>query len=138
MLTELSKFLEVDKEKQYLLDEVLNPFRADICKKQYLKLCKPNFDELRDMEFCEDMDYQAPLTKFCPNCNKKYHDDENVCYDCLVSLKYISDKTPIQEIRTNPVFTFSGKNDLTDFVNLVHSNTLTVPITFTSYVYFGF
>ena len=44
------------------------------------------------------------FSKYCPKCGRKYPERENVCLDCLVHLKNLSDKIDVSEIESNPVF----------------------------------
>lgn len=112
MLSQLSEFLEVDFEKKALVDSASHP-----------KLClrAPYFSDMLSCEF----DYREdPYTKFCPKCNRKYPEDENVCLDCLVALKKLTDRKSIREIKNHPVFTFKGKNKYNDFKSILTDENL--------------
>ncbi|WP_295602869.1 hypothetical protein [uncultured Methanobrevibacter sp.] len=115
MLSELSEFLEVDIEKQLLIDNLLS-------QEHIVRLCSPRLDDL-----CADlkMEYrELPFSKFCPKCHRKYPDSENACYECLVTLKDIKEKTPVKDIDNRPKFTFKGKNDFKDFKSILTEDNL--------------
>ena len=115
MLSELSEFLEVDSEKQLLIDNLLS-------QEHIVRLCSPRLDDL-----CADlkMEYrELPFSKFCPKCHRKYPDSENACYECLVTLKDIKEKTPVKDIDNRPKFTFKGKNDFKDFKSILTEDNL--------------
>ena len=115
MLSDLSEFLEVDIEKQLLIDNLLS-------QEHIVRLCSPRLDDL-----CADlkMEYrELPFSKFCPKCHRKYPDSENACYECLVTLKDIKEKTPVKDIDNRPKFTFKGKNDFKDFKSILTEDNL--------------
>lgn len=115
MLSELSEFLEVDIEKQLLIDNLLS-------QEHIVRFCSPRLDDL-----CADlkMEYrELPFSKFCPKCHRKYPDSENACYECLVTLKDIKEKTPVKDIDNCPKFTFKGKNDFKDFKSILTEDNL--------------
>lgn len=111
MLRDLSKFLKVDEEKENAIQDLL--FKSQHTMLRSKKLV---FAEER-MEMCENLEF-APFTKFCPKCHREYPMDENVCYECLVALKDLSEKTPIHDIESKPIFRFSGENSLDDFESI--------------------
>ena len=114
MLSDLSRFLKVDTEKQALIDDILNPPVVFHSKKHVLRA--PEFDfsaDLYEADACYSL--AEPDTKFCPQCNRKYPEEENVCYDCLVALKPLSDRIPIEDIKANPSFKVNGANRYADF-----------------------
>lgn len=112
MLSQLSEFLEEDIEKKALIDSALHP-------KRYLRA----FD-LSDMLMEKICSLKVPNTKFCPKCNRKYPEEENVCLDCLVTLKKLTDRKPVREIKNHPVFTFKGKNNYHDFKSILTDENL--------------
>lgn len=112
MLSQLSEFLEEDIEKKALIDSALHP-------KLYLRA--PDLSEMLMEEICS---LKVPNTKFCPKCNRKYPEEENVCLDCLVTLKKLTDRKPVREIKNHPVFTFKGKNNYHDFKSILTDENL--------------
>lgn len=102
MLSDLSKFLVPDTEKQDLIEDIYIE-RLSVQNKDVM-LCAP--------------DLSVEETKFCPQCNRKYPGYENICMDCLVTLKNISEKPKIRDIEYSSVFTVKGKNTFTDFESI--------------------
>ena len=96
-LAELSKYLSEDKEKKLIIDDILFPAEYQMDDK---------FME------CSSVFLENPFseTKYCPKCFKKYNEKENFCYDCLCSLKHLSDMKKPRDISFNPIFTFKGSN----------------------------
>lgn len=118
MLSDLSRFLKVDSEKQALIDDILNP--PVVFRSKGHELLAPKFEyygEFDKIDACYSM--PAPDTKFCPKCNRKYPEDENVCYDCLVALKPLSDRIPIEDIKAKPSFKVEGANRYADFKTIL-------------------
>ena len=117
MLNGLTKYLESDKEKQALIDDLINPkvvFYEKALKSE-MRYSEASYD------LCE-MDTPArllSLTKFCPKCQRRYPEEENACYDCLVTLKHVSDKVPVHDIESRPTFEFDGKTDYDDFQGIL-------------------
>ena len=103
MLTDLTKYLEVDLEKRSLVDSVLYP------SVELHKLYAPDL-----MEYCEDY-LDIPLSKYCPKCHRKFPQDKNFCYDCAVKLKNIDDIVNVRDINTIPKFDCIGKNTFNSF-----------------------
>ena len=117
MLNGLTKYLESDKEKQALIDDLINP--KVVFYEKALK-SKMHYSEA-SYDLCE-MDTPArllSLTKFCPKCQRRYPEEENACYDCLVTLKHVSDKVPVHDIESRPTFEFGGKNSYDDFQGIL-------------------
>ncbi len=121
-IKELSKYSLVDVDKINLINEVLGRYRVlhSIKSDLELKFKEPDFDSC---EFEEDRIFEAssieiPYTKFCPKCGEKYPDGENVCLNCLVHLKNISDKIDVFDIKYNPQFDFKGENTYDAFDEL--------------------
>ena len=154
-LNELSKYSKEDKEKSDLINEVFDEYLsvevADLYSQKIsfnkdLHLESPKFfddevdaekyeDELRmaelDLEVKSEVIAEKSIiqfTKYCPKCGRKYPKRENVCMDCLVHLKNISDKIDVCEIKSNPQFIFDGQNsyesfdEILDISNLVKIN----------------
>ena len=117
MLNNLSKYLELDKEKLALIDDLINPKVVFYSKSNKSRI---HYDE-SDYVLCE-MDMPArlvELTKFCPKCQRRYPEEENACYDCLVTLKHLSDKVPVHDIQSRPTFEFDGKTSYDDFQGIL-------------------
>ena len=113
---EIQKFVEVDKEKLAIIE--------DLQSERVLTLRMPDFHKELMMGMdasdivCEKMDYYEKMpSKFCPKCGREFYDDENFCPECLVTLKGISDKADIKAIETSPNITFNGKNDYPNILN---------------------
>ena len=117
-INDLSEFNVVDREKRKLIDEVLFPHEKmqvfKSLKKMHVEdvvLSDKNYDVVED--YClEEASLEIDLPKYCPVCGRKYSKSENVCMDCLVHLKDISDKIDVRDIEFSPEFDFKGKNDL--------------------------
>lgn len=125
MINDLSKFLKVDIEKQKLINNILYPHKLYQRKFELRSIEAPDLDisdEDYDELICNEYSVQELLPKFCPECHKKYPDGENICFDCLVSLKYVTDKIPVQDIKTNPIFTFKGKNNLDTLESILNED----------------
>jgi hypothetical protein len=78
-------------------------------------------------ESCEDkviLDSIADESKYCPECGRKYPKSENVCLECFVHLKYISDEVDVCDIEFDPQFTFKGNNDFDSFDELLNNTNL--------------
>ena len=107
-IKELSEFRVDDVEKIGLINELLFDKNEKFCLKEYYKSYKS------PIEKSEDIVLSAPIlgdTKFCPKCGKTFPDGENVCMDCLVHLKNISDKIDVFDIEFDPQFSVVGDND---------------------------
>lgn len=129
MLRDLSKFLKVDTEKETLIQDLI--FQSDLLqskKNTGLVLRSPSFDRYLepDAEYMPvyNMGDELPATKFCPKCHEKYPEEENVCYDCLVALKPLSDKVAVADIVSKPVFKFEGENSLNDFTSIFNESNI--------------
>ena len=108
-LKKLSKYSRLDPQKRRLISEALvgefslrEKYSLLECKDFYLS--NPISDDL-----CAELIH---FTKYCPKCGKEYPKEENVCLDCLVHLKNISDKVDVKDIEINPQLTFNGSNDI--------------------------
>lgn len=124
MITALSKYLKEDNEKRVLIDSLLN--QSDSFSSDFKGLlCSPRhrLDEMvcYDADFCS---IGENLTKFCPKCHRKYPEEENFCFECLVALKPLTEKIPVIDIKTKPVFKFKGKNNFNDFKSILTEKNL--------------
>ena len=106
-LKKLSGYIQVDKEKSALIEDVLEPPLMVSALPDHLVTEKLSAD------YC-DYSY-VPQEKYCPKCNRKYPKEENFCFDCAVRLKNLEDKIRVCDIKTKPEFTFKGKNSFDDF-----------------------
>lgn len=59
------------------------------------------------------------FTKYCPECGRKYQENKDVCLDCLVHLRKISDKADVRDIDYDPQITVVGSNDFKSFDELL-------------------
>lgn len=109
MFRKLSDYLIEDTEKRQVINDLLFP-------KSECKLSSP-FESreliLSELDMCE-CDVIA-LTKYCPQCHRKYREGENFCLHCAVKLKRISDIVHVKDIKTHPQFIFKGSNSFRDF-----------------------
>jgi hypothetical protein len=111
ILKDFSNCLEVDKEKKRLVNDILFP-------ELKIKLEEPSFYKMHELidDYCEEdsVAYKSRRsrrpTKYCPECYREYPERENVCMDCLVGLKNISDIVPVRQIESHPEFPVEGKN----------------------------
>lgn len=112
MFRKLSDYLVEDTEKRQVINDLLFP-------KSYSKLSSPfkrNELILSELNMCE-CDVIA-LTKYCPQCHRKYDEWENFCLDCAVKLKRISDMVNVRDIKTHPRFIFNGSNSFREFEDI--------------------
>jgi hypothetical protein len=138
---ELSRYIRRDVEKSDLIDSVLKDFSqsrilhcnlsADLSLNMEADDECHEISQKRELEFKKKSNYvlSAPKLeimpyKYCPKCGRRYLKGENVCKDCLVLLKAISDRADVIEIRSNPQFTFEGKNDYESFDELLSGQNL--------------
>lgn len=118
MFNELSRYLQVDKQKKHAIDDLLAP-RLEAPVFHSLPKSKRSYEEdvLDDFNLydaCECMIDEVP-TKYCPQCHREYYEEENFCFDCLVKLKHISDIVDVCDIKTHPHFKLEGSNDFHTF-----------------------
>lgn len=129
----LSKYSLKDTEKMSLIEGVLDEFR----EVHVLRAPELRFDYKAEYSLQEDSipcDEKAVLlkdanlleepAKYCPECGRKYPEGENVCFDCLVHLKNISDKIEISQIEYTPQFSIEGKHSFDAFDELLSMNNL--------------
>ena len=109
--TDLSKYEKEDTEKRQLIDEILNP---------PLMLKSPYAHIYEDFS----MDYEEiPSAKFCPQCHRKYGEEENFCFDCLVKLKQIR-HVNVKDIEINPEFAVKKTNEFNSFKDIFTQDNL--------------
>lgn len=108
MIKDLARYLVEDEEKRSTINNILFP--PDLMV-QYEDNC------LYELDYCEAKSIR--LTKYCPRCHRKYGEDENFCYDCLIALKNIDDIANVREIESEPMFTHDGSNDFASFDELL-------------------
>lgn len=142
-IKDLSRYSREDSDKLNLIREVYKKFPV-----VFKKLSKPesSFNKVANKsranhDYVEDYDYDKKLeyvlsapsldemiieedAKYCPECGRKYPQSENVCLDCLVHLKNISDEPDVTEIESNPQFVFEGANDFKSFDELLDEENL--------------
>lgn len=114
-LIELSKYTRPDTEKLDLIRSVSS----------YQKLRKNYYSEdfdLLDECICE-LDYVEKPTKICPKCGKKYPEDENFCFECLVALKDIK-KVNIKTLNVSHSFKCEGTYSYGDFSEIFTTENL--------------
>ena len=105
-IKDLSEYCEKDLEKEKLISQVFKDFYEEVNYLSDLSCEKLDIDEIKSLKYkCEEP------AKYCPECGKKYFAGDNVCHDCLVRLKDISDKIEVSDIDFNPSFTFGGDNN---------------------------
>lgn len=118
-LSDLSEYVTPDTEKRAAIDNILfPPQRFEKYGMRY------SFQECdyADMELsCADL----PPTRYCPQCFRQYPEEENFCYECLCSLKRISDMKSPAEVKANPSFTFDGSNDFEGFAEIFSEENIT-------------
>ena len=129
-IKELSKYSRVDREKSLMIDEVLKEYEEPMLEEKLLlkelhedisfsfKLSKVECDDI----YASSSD--SLPSKYCPKCGREFPEGENVCFDCLVHLKEISDKVDVSEIKSAPKFIFNGENDFEDFNRLLNKENL--------------
>lgn len=108
MLNDLSKYLVEDKQKQELINDLFIPkLSLKSIRNEYSENCYIDMDAAHADE--------GEFTKYCPKCNKRFHEKSNFCPDCLCTLKYIDSRVNIKDISINPVFEYAGSNDYHGF-----------------------
>ena len=146
-INDLSSYSQEDIEKSNLIKGVLRefvPLKISKCysrdisfdKKSHLEshidanvIHQLDYDYSSD-EFEEDKHVlKSPsdrgiLSKYCPECGRRYPKSEIICLDCLVRLKEFSDKIDVGDIESNPRFIFNGQNDYVSFEELLDRNNL--------------
>lgn len=147
-INELSKYSQEDSEKSNLIKKVFREFYP-VKEIKYSK--SQSFDVNKSMEYSEliyedinfditekysKMDSKEVLPgdlkspqerircKYCPECGRRYPKGENVCMECLVHLKYVTNEIDVYDIQSNPQFTFKGRNDYESFEELLDAGNL--------------
>ena len=111
MFNDLSQYLQIDREKQRMIADAMPRLESpDLFYSRRKYMASEDFAEC---EICKTVIY--PPTKYCPECHRKYPEEENFCFDCLVKLKNISDIPKVRDIKTNPEFKFEGTNSYATF-----------------------
>ena len=108
MIKDLARYLVEDEEKRSTINNILFP--PDLMA-QYEDNC------LYELDYCKAKSIK--LTKYCPRCHRKYGEDENFCYDCLIALKNLDDIANVRDIEAEPMFTHDGSNDFASFDELL-------------------
>lgn len=136
---DLSKYSQDDVEKLSLIEDVLEEFPLRLsdsfeeyhiknaieneCSMDYGSAKYADFERMDDSRIKKSVNaYRASppsFSKYCPKCGRKYPERENVCLDCLVHLKNLSDKIDVSEIESNPIFIYDGSNDYQSFSDLL-------------------
>ena len=84
--------------------------------------------EMIEERLCVDADAMddgiSVEAKYCPECGRKYPKSENVCMECFVHLKDISEKGDVCDIEFDPQFIVKGDNDFDNFYALLNSDNL--------------
>ena len=123
MFSDLSRYLQTDRQKRKVIDDLMAP---RICAPRlprklmspitsYEREFAPAYDDYTDFDLCQK---ELPQTKYCPQCHRKYSEEENFCLECAVKLKHISDIVNVRDIRTSPKFIFEGTNDFKTFEDI--------------------
>ena len=112
-IKDLSQYSQKDLEKEKLISQVFDEFPEDIDYLTALSCKNIDIDESKILKI-EDEE----LTRFCPECGEKYPASDNVCFNCLVRLKDISDKMEVTDIDFNPSFTFNGDNNYDTYAGI--------------------
>lgn len=116
-IQDLSKYSIDDREKMSLIEGVLKRFpERHVLRSPSNEICQNIILNELDLKFEK---LSVEFTKYCPKCGKQYLENENVCFDCLVHLKKISDRIEISEIESNPQFIFEGANSFDGFEDLL-------------------
>lgn len=109
-LNELSNCRVDDRERILLINEILHPKHIPAYEMEPLEFYEP----ISCHEKCG-----VNLTKYCPECGCKFKDDENVCMDCLVHLKNLSEVIEVCEVKSYSQFVFKGENKYSTFDELL-------------------
>lgn len=106
-LKSLSGYLTPDREKRLLMgvDLSFDDLVLDSCK------------------YC--LEYIVEPTKYCPECFKKYTENENTCFDCLVRLRHATDMKNVRNIEFSPEFKVKGNGQLRDFSQIFSDENIT-------------
>ena len=146
-INDLSSYSQEDIEKSNLIKGVLRefvPLKISKCYSRDISFDKEAYMESHiDANVIHELDYNGSsdefeedkyvlrspfdsgiLSKYCPECGRRYPKGEVICLDCLVRLKDFSDKIDVGDIESNPRFIFNGQNDYVSFEELLDRNNL--------------
>ena len=112
-LNNLSRYVELDREKLALIDRAQSDMQARP-KLFYSQGAEPDYEDKRLKKSYETFE----PSKFCPECGRKYPGHENFCFDCAVSLKDIKSFN-VKHIEVSHDFDFKSKNTFTDFSEIL-------------------
>ena len=113
---DLSKFTFVDMDKKAFLDEILYIREEEALKTYELHALK------LEVSSADKCDIAVP-TKFCPQCHRKYPEEENFCLKCGVVLKDIRNVN-VNDVEIKPEFIVEGANDYTNFNDILTDENL--------------
>ena len=121
-IRDLSKYSMEDVEKTDLISDVFKTYVLP-------ELICEEYRSIGDFKLTDTVELYAiesdvEFTKVCPKCGEKYPDSENVCFDCLVHLKNISDSVDVFDIEFNPHFIVEGSDSYDGFENLLCADNL--------------
>ena len=86
---DLARYSVEDADKRQMIDDVLNP--RPVLRNAYVRDIRFDLQDECDFNI-------APAARFCPNCLKRYPEEENFCFECLVKLKDLKDVN-VRDIR---------------------------------------
>lgn len=112
---DLSKYAYEDRQKLLLIREVLEASAVSL---------KCDSLDYSDYSVEPEVLYdKIPLSKYCPECGRRYPDRENFCFDCLVSLKDLKEVN-VREIEMDPVFEVAKSNNPDSFEEILTDDNL--------------
>lgn len=121
-LNNLSKYTEVDREKQALISNALP--KVEVRQKIFYSKGEAFSDFDLVEECCYDaMPVDLEKTKVCPKCGRKYSESELFCFDCAVSLKDI-ENVNVKEIEVKHDFAYEGDNSFDGFSDILTEDNL--------------
>lgn len=112
-LNELSRYTKPDREKMQLIDSVMP------CHESKIMCMEMDVEGLRlSPSIC-----RSEETKVCPKCGRKYPEEENFCFECLVPLKDM-EKVDIKTIDVDHGFTCNRTDSYDDFDEILTPDNL--------------
>ncbi|MBR4448502.1 hypothetical protein [Methanobrevibacter sp.] len=142
-INELSRYSKRDIEKSRLVTYTLEGYYGPRVLKESLKNIPDKAREFQKLNFTRCYDEKFELSgvdvydeeisdeeiifvesKYCPECGRKYPKSENVCFECLIHLKDISDDVDVFDIEFSPQFIIEGENDFDSFEDLLNKTNL--------------
>ncbi|WP_407376110.1 hypothetical protein [Methanobrevibacter sp.] len=127
----LGGYTRTDREKKLIIERLTK--RPDFQYKMHAKyqlMDAPAADfDLEEPVLKDEVnelicDYDVtPLTKFCPECGRKYPEGENFCLDCAEKLREIK-SVDISSIDLNPTFDFTANNQYNNFSDILTAENL--------------